>query len=113
MYATTLAPFAAANVLTPDTGLATFVILLVYAYWRAEHDREEPIARCGWWLVAGTAVGLGLLTKGPAVLVFLPPLAAHLSVGWRHRSLSLGAGPWLGLVLAALLGLAWYLPIVR
>ena len=59
------------------------------------------------------AVGLGLLTKGPAVLVFLPPLAAHAAIRWRHREASLGPGPWLALAVAALLGLTWYLPIVR
>jgi 4-amino-4-deoxy-L-arabinose transferase-like glycosyltransferase len=113
VYATTLAPFVAANVVTPDTGLAAFVVLLVYAYWGAEHGGHGSVARCGWWLLAGAACGLGLLTKGPAMLVFLPPLAAHLALRWRHRGCPLGPGPWLGLTVAALLGLAWYLPIVR
>jgi 4-amino-4-deoxy-L-arabinose transferase len=112
VYATTLAPFVAANVLTPDTGLAAFVLLTVYAYWRAEHGGQGSLARCGWWLLAGAAIGLGLLTKGPAVLVFLPPLATHLALRWRHRARPLGPGPWLGLTVAAALGLVWYLPIV-
>ncbi len=114
VYATTLAPFAAANVVTPDTPLAAFVVLLVYAYWRADCDGHgSGAARCGWWLLAGAAVGLGLLAKGPAMLVFLPPLALHLAVRWRQRAFPLGPGPWLGLVVAAVLGLAWYVAIVR
>jgi 4-amino-4-deoxy-L-arabinose transferase-like glycosyltransferase len=114
IYATTLAPFAAANVVTPDTGLATFVLLLAYSYWRAEYDGSASrLARCAWWLLAGVAVGLGFLTKGPAVLVFLPPFALHLAIRRPRRTFALGPGPWLASTLAAAVALAWYFPIAR
>jgi 4-amino-4-deoxy-L-arabinose transferase len=114
IYATTLAPFAAANVITPDTCLATSVAAFAYAYWRAEYDADaSAVARRAWWLAAGVAVGAGLLTKGPAILVFLPPFVLHLILRRRHRSFALGPGPWLGAAVALALGLAWYAPIVR
>ncbi len=41
--------------------------------------------RWGWWLTAATACGLGVLTKGPVILVlFAPPL---LAFGWLGKGL--------------------------
>lgn len=107
-YATSLAPFLAANVLTPDTSLAACVVFVYYAYWRATADASTAARSRLWWLAAGLGAGLGILAKGPALLVFLPPLAAHLL--WQRR---LGAvlregGAFVAAIAALACGGAWY-----
>jgi 4-amino-4-deoxy-L-arabinose transferase-like glycosyltransferase len=115
-YSLTLAPFLAANVVTPDTVLTVCVAAAMAAYWHwfgAEDLRGRLLGALG----LGVAAGLGLLAKGPAMLVFLAPLAIHLlgcrRVGWALRrpeliaaaALSLGlAGSWYASVAAQLPG---------
>lgn len=109
VYATSLLPFIAGNVLTPDTPLAASAAALAYAYWRAETSagRERSV----WWLLAGLAAGLGLLAKGPALLVLLPPFAVHLVIRRRLGAALRSPGLWVGAVLALGLALSWYLPV--
>lgn len=108
VHATALAPFVAANVVTPDGLLTLWVTLAGWAVWRALISD-----RTGWWLLAGGAAGLGMLTKGAAMLVF----AAAFAVGatWVSRGLRWLArpGPWLALALALALGLPWFVSIAR
>jgi 4-amino-4-deoxy-L-arabinose transferase-like glycosyltransferase len=65
-----------------------------------------------WWLVYGLGIGLGLLAKGPAILLHTLP-AALLAPWWRQAAL-----PWrrwyggvsLGVLLGIGLVLAWAIP---
>lgn len=112
VYATSLGPFLAANVLTPDTLLAAAVAGFYLGYVRAE-AADDSRGRLSGWLLAGFAAGLGLLAKGPALLLWAAPVPVHLI--WRRR---LGRalaqpGPWLGAVLALGIGLPWYLFVAR
>ncbi|MFQ5877023.1 MAG: ArnT family glycosyltransferase [Acidobacteriota bacterium] len=111
VYSTTLAPFLAANVLTPDTPLAAFVALFFLSYWRATTSDGSP-RRPWWWLLAGAAVGLGVLAKGPAMMVFVAPAVAHLV--WTRGARTALATPmaWWGAAVALLVGLPWYLYVV-
>jgi dolichol-phosphate mannosyltransferase len=63
--------------------------------------RAGPRLRWGWWLAAGAATGLGLLTKGPVALALVaPPLAV---AGWLdHRLARVGVRGWAGFLAAAL-----------
>lgn len=64
-----------------------------------------------WWGVYGLAVGLGVLAKGPAILVHLLP-AALLAPWWggiRNPGRWYG-GVLLGLLLGVALALAWAIP---
>jgi 4-amino-4-deoxy-L-arabinose transferase-like glycosyltransferase len=87
-------------------GLLTFwVWLSVLAAFEAV--RGLRLAR-GWWLLAAAATGLGILTKGPVVLVLLvPPLVLHrVLCGSRWR---LGWRPVLAFAaVVAALCLPWY-----
>lgn len=112
VQATALAPFVGANVLTPDTLLAGLVVAVYWGYAEAE-AATEPRRRLLAWLGAGAAGGLGLLAKGPALLVFLPPLAIHLILRRRLGRALRGAGPWLAAAVALAIGLPWYLWIGR
>ncbi len=111
LYSVSLLPVVAANVITPDTPLTFASTAALYAYWRyfaAQVSGER------WWaaLLLAAAFALGAWIKGPAILLFGPPIALHLL--W-HR----GARAWfapellVGALLAALLGSAWTLYIVR
>ncbi|MGB5987149.1 MAG: hypothetical protein WBG37_17730, partial [Desulfobacterales bacterium] len=69
------------------------------------------------WGLAALALGLGMLTKGPVILVYLVPLA--LSAPWWLNSTTPVSWPkwYAGLILALLcasaLALAWALPAAR
>lgn len=71
--------------------------------------------RRGWWAVFGLGVGLGVLAKGPAILVHLLP-AALLAPWWlRHASRRFTWSAWyagvgLGLLLGVAIALAWAIP---
>lgn len=112
VYATSLAPFTAANVVTPDTTLAACSVLLAYAWWRAETAAASR-ARFGWWLLAGAAVGLGALAKGPAILLFVAPLGLHLLLRGRLLAVLREPGVWAGAGVSLLLALSWYGPIIH
>lgn len=110
VYAGSLAPFIAGNVLTPDTPLAFAVALAYYAFCRFEATSSRG-RRAAWGLLLGVAIGLGGLAKGPAMLVFLPPLALYAAI--RARSIRHLFDP--GFAIAAAVAVAmiapWYVTI--
>jgi dolichol-phosphate mannosyltransferase len=99
------------RMLTMDCLLCLWVVAALAAAHVAVADGRW---RRGWWLLSGTACGLGLLTKGPVALVLvvvpvlvhqgLDPRAARLR--WRSWVAYLGvavglAAPWYAAVWAA------------
>jgi len=111
LYAVTPIAFVAASTLTPDTPLA-FAVVAANLTFRLAWEAPRGPGRIGWSLAFAVAVALGGLAKGPAMLVYLAPLAmfALLTGGWR------GALARADLVAAALVGsgvaLAWYVRVV-
>lgn len=111
LYALAPLPFLAANVLTPDTPLAFAVVAAMTSFWYRRCARSRA-ARLAANLAFALAVALGVLAKGPAVLVFLAPLG--LFVVWQDglrgllRSVDLAIAGLLGLAF----GLAWYAEVV-
>lgn len=95
--------------------LLQFDMLLVLAALLAWHGALEALQRpLRGWLLTGCAIGLGVLGKGPVILVPVMPalLLAPLWVGQRH---STGWKGWyLGVLAALLLGagiaLLWAIP---
>ena len=97
-----------------DIVLTFFVLIGVAAVVRAASNG-------GWrpWCVAGAAIGLGILTKGPVALLHVLPLAL-LAPWWRHHvatrpAARVGWGRWyagvaLAVLIAAALALAWAVP---
>ncbi len=91
-----------------DSLLTLFVSLSLFAAYQAV---RRPRLRWRWWLTAGVCCGLGVLTKGPVALVlFLPPVAAH---AWLHRGAArLSLRRWLALGGVALaVAVPWYAAI--
>lgn len=70
--------------------------------------------RSSGWVLAGVAIGLGILAKGPVILLHVLPPALLMPV-WRPAGLAGGARRWYvglfaALLLAAAIALAWALP---
>jgi len=90
-----------------DILLAFWVLLAVVGVVQAAHKAETSS-----WLLTGLALGLGMLSKGPVILLHVLPLAL-LAPFWVHREFNWKR--WYGgLALAVLIGvaiiLAWAIP---
>ncbi|MEO8198645.1 MAG: glycosyltransferase family 39 protein [Thermoanaerobaculia bacterium] len=110
-WGTSFLPFVASNAATPDLPLACFSAWAWLGVVRASRATTDR-ARLWAWILTGLAAGLGMLTKGPAILVQLPALLAFLIVDRRVRtSAAIGGIAVAGVVTLAVAGL-WYLPIL-
>lgn len=111
IYATMAIPFAAANVVTPDTPLALWTTAAFFCFWKS----IEPGARRNvlWKLLMCAAFGLGFLTKGPAALIPSAAMFAFLLV--RRRAWPYFLTPWAlpCVILFTVLGLGWYAYVAR
>jgi len=107
VYATSVLPFAAANIASTDCPLTFFETLAVLLYWHAVRaDRETARSRfvCGMWV----ALGLAFMTKGHAALVPLLPIVLwHVLQKRRGTDLPRLLQP-LGLTLFGAIGLWWF-----
>ena len=91
-----------------DMLLVLFTILAMAGLVRASRGRRSG------WLVTGAAIGLGVLSKGPVVLLHVLPVAllaplwidAHARPSWHWWY----GGVLASVVTAAVIGLAWALP---
>jgi hypothetical protein len=91
-----------------DGLLALWVTLALFAVVEAVQGSR---LRWGWWLTAAAACGLGVLTKGPVVLLLVGPPV------WLHRRLT-GTGARVGLrpalafaAVTAAVALPWYVAV--
>lgn len=108
VWATSLGPFVAANVVTTDTLLACFETAAVAAFLRAHYGqgRWRVWLRCMW-----LAFGLAFLTKGPPGLLPLATLVAWTV--WQKPRLDIRQlfEP-VGVVLFLLLSFGWFASLV-
>ena len=91
-----------------DMLLTCFTLLGLLGVLRAEAGATKS-----GWLLAGVAMGLGILSKGPVVLVHAMPvalLAPWWSIRVRTSYVRWYAGCGFALVIAAAIALAWALP---
>ena len=109
LYAGTLLPAMAAFALTPDSLLTLFTTGALLLYWRLV--REEGAHLWPMGAALGLCIGLGVLAKGPAVLVFVAPLAMHALIRLGPRRLLGRFDLWLCVAVSSLLGLWWYVAI--
>jgi 4-amino-4-deoxy-L-arabinose transferase-like glycosyltransferase len=91
-----------------DTLLTLAALLALLGTARAADGMPES-----GWLLAGLGMGLGILAKGPVILVHVLPVALA-GPWWSPRARStMGrwyAGLCLAIVMAAIIGLSWALP---
>ena len=113
IYATMAIPFAAANVVTPDTPLALWTTAAFFCFWKTIEPGARRTVTVPWKLLMCAAFGLGFLTKGPAALIPSAALFAFLLV--RRQAWSYFLTPWalLCLILFTVLGLGWYAYLAR
>lgn len=110
VYACSLAPFIAANVVSTDDLLTLCEALAMWGFMRAGFAAPGRSPRVGvhvMWL----GFGLAFLTKGPPGL--LPLAAAAVFIARRDGVSGLRRYvPWTGLVLFGAVGLGWYLVVI-
>jgi 4-amino-4-deoxy-L-arabinose transferase-like glycosyltransferase len=108
--ATCFGYFAMARSALPDLPLAFCITLTITAVLAAFDGRGRDSLR--WWVLAGVAIGLGCLMKGP-IAVVVPALALapawwverkEASVRWSHVAV--------GAAVAALVAMPWYAAMV-
>ena len=111
IYTTMILPVAGANTVTPDTPLVLWTTAAFLCFWKS----LEPGARRTflWKMLMCAALGLGFLTKGPAVIIPAGAMFVFLLV--RRRLREYLVAPWVvpGLLLFGLTGLTWYARISR
>lgn len=108
VYATSVLPLAASQIITTDFLLATSVTLAVYGYVRARFagDGGQRSAIALMW----AGFGLGFLTKGPPALLPLAAIVAFHLTSNRARRLRLATPE--GLALFAAIALPWYVLVI-
>ncbi len=79
----------------PDAPLIFFWLVTLVAVTKA-YRKDAPL----WWIVAGGAVGLGFISKYPAVFLFLSTFLFLLSDN-RGRRMLCRPAPWVGLLVGA------------
>jgi 4-amino-4-deoxy-L-arabinose transferase-like glycosyltransferase len=80
---------------TPDLPLGVFWILALLAFWHAYRGESA-----GRWLLAGLATGLAVMSKYNGVLL-LPAYLLFLLLTPRGRGLLARPGPWLAILVVA------------
>lgn len=99
-----LAPIFAGNslLMTPDTFLMPAWALAVFFAWKGSREH----ASYAWWMAAGAAAGLGMLSKYTMVLYY-----AAIGIFWLitpARRVSL----FLGITLASVISLLFFTPVI-
>ena len=118
VVATSFGYFSMARSALPDLPLTFCITLGIWATLRAidvtDPRSAGPFGPAGmWWALAGFGAGAGFMMKGPVALVV--PAVVLLPIAWRERrrrQLDL-RGIALAAVIAALVGLPWYVAMWR
>jgi 4-amino-4-deoxy-L-arabinose transferase-like glycosyltransferase len=109
VYAASLLPVAAANVIGADTLLTLWETVAVYCFVELVWGPAERQNRSRHWMWLG--FGLAFLTKGPPGLIPLLPILLFTVTtgGWRatRRLVSVSSA-----LLFAIVGISWYLVII-
>jgi 4-amino-4-deoxy-L-arabinose transferase-like glycosyltransferase len=109
IYATMVLPFISLNICTPDTPLTLFTTSSFLFFWLSIDHRSaaNPI----WKLLMIIALGLGFLTKGPAVLIPLTAIIVFLLIQKRFFSYFRSYWFFPAILLFLLIGFSWYIYI--
>ncbi len=110
IYATSVAPFLAANIVSTDVFLTLFEATALYCWYRFV-GAQVAAFRQRWQVGMWAAFGLAFLTKGPPGLLPLLAIFALRLIQRRRRELR-GVLAWPGLFAFAVIGLSWYAAVI-
>ena len=103
IYSSTALGLVASGVVLTDPALGFSILLAFYGFWRGMLDGDRFWARMGF-----VGLGLGLLAKGPLVLVLFG-LSALAWTAFNQRWLELIKLPWVsGLAIMLVVAVPWY-----
>ncbi len=97
------------RLLLTDSLLLAFVLVAALTHWRMAAERVTHVRAAVYWL----AITLGLLTKGPAILLFAGAFAVALLCTPGLRSWVIAWRWWAWMPLAVVMAGAWYLGALR
>lgn len=94
-----------AGVVSTDTALAFSVTLVMISFWEGIHNKKQHF----WKYLFFIGVGLGLLAKGPIIIILTgPPIFIWLILS-KNFKLLWKSFPWvLGILITALVAVPWY-----
>ncbi len=94
-----------AGVVSTDTSLAFCVTLIMVSFWKSISLNKISI----WSYLFFIGIGLGLLAKGPIVLILILPPIMVWGLLYKEHFTILRSFPWLkGIIIMALIALPWY-----
>lgn len=106
IYATMAVPFTAANFITPDTSLALWTTASILCFWLGLNADSQR--RNFFKIIFYISLGLGFLTKGPAVLVPCIGMFAYLLLTEQTKKFFFALWTLPGILLFLSIGLGWY-----
>ena len=94
-----------AGVVSTDTALAFCVTLVMLSFWEGFHNKQQYF----WKYLFFIGVGLGLLAKGPIIIIITgPPIFIWLILS-KNFKLLWKSFPWfLGVLITGLVAIPWY-----
>ncbi|MBN1787740.1 MAG: glycosyltransferase family 39 protein [Sedimentisphaerales bacterium] len=108
IYATMAIPFTASNFLTPDTTLTLWTTLSILFFYKSlSEEKSAPYFK----ILMCIALGLGFLTKGPAVLIPCAGIFVYLILTKQLKKFFLCPSFLIGAALFMTIGLSWYIYI--
>lgn len=107
VYATMVTPFIAANIVTPDTPLALFTAICALAFWKSI-TADKPSASL-WKITLFCALGLGFLTKGPAIFIPFAGMIGFLAITRQLKAFIFDRCIIISIILFICIGLGWYI----
>lgn len=94
-----------AGVVSTDTALAFSVTLVMISFWESINNKEQHY----WKYLFFIGVGLGLLAKGPIIIILTAPPIFIWAVLFKQFKSLWKSFPWiLGILLTALVAVPWY-----
>ncbi|MCA9423648.1 MAG: phospholipid carrier-dependent glycosyltransferase, partial [Candidatus Omnitrophica bacterium] len=110
VYSTSLFPYAASNIVTPDTPLAFWGTATLACFWKSLHASDRKRSAI-WTILMGAALGFGVLSKGPAMLVISLPIPIYLLFTRKIREFCLTPDFFISILLFLGIGSSWYIAI--
>jgi 4-amino-4-deoxy-L-arabinose transferase-like glycosyltransferase len=94
-----------AGVVSTDTALAFCITLVMISFWEGIHNKKQH----SWKYLFFVGLGLGLLAKGPIIIILTGPPIFVWIVLFKKFKVLWKSFPWiLGTLLTALIAFPWY-----